>query len=43
MGPRTPEREPVTTAGGAVTLVEGSSFCISVPSGLPHDEPGLPG
>jgi glycogen debranching enzyme len=33
MGPWTPEREPVTTAGGAVTLVEGSSFCISAPSG----------
>jgi hypothetical protein len=33
MGPWTPEREPLTTAGGAVTLVEGSSFCISAPSG----------
>jgi glycogen debranching enzyme len=31
--PWTPEREPVTTAGGAVTLVEGASFCICAPSG----------
>jgi glycogen debranching enzyme len=39
MGPWTPESEPVTTAGGAVTIVEGSSFCISAPSG----DLGVPG
>jgi glycogen debranching enzyme len=33
MGPWTPEREPVGTAAGSVTLVEGSSFCICGPSG----------
>jgi glycogen debranching enzyme len=33
MGPWTPDSEPVSTAGGAVTLVEGSSFCICAPGG----------
>jgi hypothetical protein len=28
MGPWTPDAEPVSGTGGAVTLVEGSSFCI---------------
>jgi hypothetical protein len=41
----TPEGEPVTTAGRAVTPVEGSSFCISTPSADlggagPHGVPG---
>jgi hypothetical protein len=29
----TPETEPPSVGGGAVTLVEGSSFCISTPGG----------
>src|SRR5215213_3414293 len=33
----TPENEPVRIAGGAVTLVEGSSFCVSTEAG---DLPG---
>jgi glycogen debranching enzyme len=33
MGAWTPEQPPVGTAGGAVTLVEGSSFCVCAPSG----------
>jgi glycogen debranching enzyme len=33
VGPWTPDSEPVGTAGGAVTLVEGSSFCICAPGG----------
>ena len=33
MGAWTPENEPVSTAGGTVTLVEGSSFCICTPGG----------
>src|SRR4051812_29466403 len=33
MGAWTPESEPVSTGGGAVTLVEGSSFCICTPGG----------
>jgi glycogen debranching enzyme len=33
MGAWTPEAEPVSTGGGAVTLVEGSSFCICTPGG----------
>src|SRR3954453_5471297 len=33
MGAWTPEAEPTSTGGGAVTLVEGSSFCICTPGG----------
>src|SRR3954451_15025914 len=33
MGAWTPEVEPTSTGGGAVTLVEGSSFCICTPGG----------
>ena len=33
MGAWTPEAEPTSTGGGAVTLVEGSSFCICTRSG----------
>ncbi|MDC7120625.1 amylo-alpha-1,6-glucosidase [Cellulomonas fimi] len=33
MGAWTPEAEPSSTGGAAVTLVEGSSFCISTPNG----------
>src|SRR4051812_18306898 len=33
MGAWTPEAQPTSTGGGAVTLVEGSSFCICTPAG----------
>ncbi|MCW2846180.1 MAG: Amylo-alpha,6-glucosidase [Marmoricola sp.] len=33
MGAWTPEMEPASIAGGAVTLVEGSSFCVCTPGG----------
>jgi glycogen debranching enzyme len=33
MGAWTPEDEPTRVGGGAVTLVEGSSFCICTPGG----------
>jgi len=33
MGAWTPEVEPTSSGSGAVTLVEGSSFCICAPSG----------
>jgi glycogen debranching enzyme len=33
VGAWTPESEPASVAGGAVTLVEGSSFCICAPGG----------
>src|SRR4051794_34703887 len=33
MGSWTPETEPASAGGGAVTLVEGSSFCICTPRG----------
>src|SRR3954464_10867809 len=33
MGAWTPESEPTSTSGGAVTLVEGSSFCVCSPAG----------
>jgi hypothetical protein len=33
MGAWTPETEPVSHAGADVTLVEGSSFCISATNG----------
>ena len=33
MGAWTPEAVPTSTGGGAVTLVEGSSFCICTPDG----------
>jgi glycogen debranching enzyme len=33
MGAWTPEQPPVTIGGGAVTLVEGASFCVCAPTG----------
>jgi hypothetical protein len=33
MGAWTPDTGPASTGAGAVTLVEGSSFCISAPGG----------
>jgi glycogen debranching enzyme len=33
MGAWTPETQPASAGGGAVTLVEGSSFCICTPGG----------
>jgi glycogen debranching enzyme len=33
MGPWTPGDAPVSGSGGAVTLVEGSSFCVCAPTG----------